>query len=74
MSEFYKLLFQPFQRTWVEQKKKSSMLGLLQNFAIQHFSSIFSKLSADNQKEFLNIVMAVVHSHRHNKEDTRSNI
>jgi hypothetical protein len=58
----------------VEQKKKSSMLGLLQNFAMQHFASIFSKLSVDHQKEFLNIVMAVVHSHRHNKEDTRSNI
>jgi hypothetical protein len=26
MSEFYKLLFQPFQKQWVEQKKKSSML------------------------------------------------
>ena len=58
----------------MEQKKKSSMLGLLQNFAMQHFASIFSKLSVENQKEFLNIVMAVVHSHRHNKEDTRSNI
>jgi|LauGreDrversion4_2_1035121.scaffolds.fasta_scaffold82557_5 hypothetical protein len=41
---------------------------------MQHFSGIFAKLSAENQREFLNILMAVVHSHRHNKEDTRSNI
>lgn len=47
MSEFYKLLFQPFQKTWIDQKKKSSMTLLLHNFALQHFDAIYSKMNAD---------------------------
>jgi uncharacterized tellurite resistance protein B-like protein len=45
------------------------MASLLKAFAITHFESIFTKMNEDNQKEFLNMLMAVVHSHRHNKED-----
>lgn len=69
MSEFYKLLFSPFQKQWVEQKKKSSMSALLIAFASKHFEAIFTKLNEENQTEFLKMLMAVVHSHRHNKED-----
>lgn len=69
MSEFYKLLFQPFQKLWIEQKKRSSMAALLHSFATKHFESIFGQLSADNQREFVRMIMAVVHSHRHNKDD-----
>lgn len=67
MSEFYKLLFQPYQKQWVEQKKKSSMVALLQAFATQNFDTIYTKMNEDSQREFLNVLMAVVHSHRHNK-------
>ncbi|CDW83548.1 UNKNOWN [Stylonychia lemnae] len=70
MAEFYKLLFQPFQKLWIEQKKKSAMSALLQSFASRHFESTLSKLPANNKVEFVNILMAVVHSHRHNKEDS----
>ena len=69
MSEFYKLLFQPFQKLWIEQKKRSSMAALLHSFATKHFESIFGQLSAENQREFVRMIMAVVHSHRHNKDD-----
>lgn len=54
---------------WVEQKKKSSMSALLHAFAEQKFEALFNKLSDANQKEFLFMLMAVVHSHRHNKDD-----
>ena len=73
MSEFYKLLFQPFQRLWIEQKKRSSMTALLHEFATKHFESIFCQLNSDNQKEFIRMLMAVVHSHRHNKDDAVEN-
>jgi len=45
------------------------MAALLEAFAIEHFEAIYTKLSLDNQRIFLNMLMAVVHSHRHNKED-----
>jgi hypothetical protein len=69
MSEFYKQMFAPFQKQWVDQKKRSSMLQLLHAFASKNFEAIFCKLNEDNQCEFLRMLMAVVHSHRHNKED-----
>ena len=70
MAEFYKLLFQPFQKVWIEQKKKSAMSNLLYSFASKHFEVMMNKLPQEAQKqEFINMLMAVVHSHRHNKED-----
>lgn len=45
------------------------MSALLVSFATKHFEAIFTKLNEDNQREFLKMLMAVVHSHRHNKED-----
>ncbi|TNV71972.1 hypothetical protein FGO68_gene2458 [Halteria grandinella] len=73
MSEFYKLLFQPFQRLWIEQKKRTSMATLLNDFAMKHFESIFGQLNGENQREFVRVIMAVVHSHRHNKDDVAQN-
>lgn len=49
------------------------MGALLNDFAMKHFESIFGKLSTDNSKEFIRMLMAVVHSHRHNKEDVAEN-
>jgi hypothetical protein len=69
MAEFFKLLFQPFQKQWIEQKKRSAMSNLMQAFAAEHFEPLISKLSPANQADFLNNLLGVVHSHRHNKED-----
>jgi hypothetical protein len=69
MAEFFKLLFQPFQKQWIEQKKRSAMSNLMQAFAAEHFSPLLQKLSPANQIDFLNNLLGVVHSHRHNKED-----
>ena len=33
MAEFYKWLFQPFQKVWLDQKKRGAMHNLLQSFA-----------------------------------------
>lgn len=49
MAEFYKLLFQPFQKMWIEQKKKSAMTNLLQSFAARHFDTVISKFSTASQ-------------------------
>jgi hypothetical protein len=67
MSEFYKHLFAPFQKQWVEQRKPLSQL--LHAFATKHFAPIFTQLNGENQRAFTRMVMAVVHSHRHNKDE-----
>ena len=69
MAEFYKLMFQPFQKLWVEQKKKSAMTSLLESFAQKHFEALLKQLSPLCQDEFISMLMVVVHSHRHNKDD-----
>jgi len=70
MAEFYKSLFAPFQRSWLEQKKRSAMSNLLSAFASKHFAGVLERLhSPASQAEFVNMLMAVVHSHRHNKGD-----
>lgn len=69
MAEFFKLLFQPFQKIWIEQKKKSAMAQLLHSFAMKHFENVLTKMPSPTKAEFINMLMAVVHSHRHNKED-----
>ena len=69
MAEFYKMLFQPFQRVWIEQKKKSPMTTLLQSFASKYFDEVLGRLTGVGKQEFVSMLMAVVHSHRHNKED-----
>ena len=43
------------------------MVALLQAFATQNFDTLYTKMNDDSQREFLNVLMAVVHSHRHNK-------
>ena len=50
------------------------MMVLLHSFALMHFEGVYGKMSADNQREFLNVLMIVVHSHRHNKDDTKENV
>jgi hypothetical protein len=40
MAEFFKLLFQPFQKQWIEQKKRFAMSNLMQAFAAEHFSPL----------------------------------
>jgi hypothetical protein len=41
---------------------------------LKHFEGVYGKMSADNQREFLNVLMIVVHSHRHNKDDIKENV
>ena len=69
MAEFYKQLFQPYQKQWVEQKKKSAMANLMQSFAIKNFEHILLQLHPQTQQEFVSMLTVVVHSHRHNKDD-----
>ena len=44
-------------------------MNLMHSFAIKHFEVIMNKLTANGQIEFVTMLMVVVHSHRHNKED-----
>ncbi len=69
MAEFYKHMFQPYQKVWIEQKKRSAMISLIQQFAMEHFEGILKKMSSSFQQEFITMLMVVVHSHRHNKEE-----
>jgi hypothetical protein len=46
------------------------MINLIQSFAIKHFEGILKKMSPVFQQEFITMLMVVVHSHRHNKDDS----
>ena len=45
------------------------MASLVAAFAQKHFKGVLQKLSNQNQQEFITMLMVVVHSHRHNKDD-----
>lgn len=69
MGEFFKQLFQPFQRQWLEQRKRSNMDELIISFAETHFGKLCAQLPKKLQFEFTQCVLVVVHSHRHNKNE-----
>ena len=46
------------------------MTNLLQSFALKYFEDLINKLPQNCKQEFIGMLMAVVHSHRHNKEDS----
>jgi len=69
MSEFFKHIFQPFQRQWLEEKKATDMEEVLTCFMKQHFSKICSKLSRPDQEQLRAYMTVMVHSHRHNKNE-----
>ena len=69
MSEFFKTLFNPYHKLWLEQKKKSAMQGLLADFAQTHFGQLMAEMTVPMVQDFMSVLMAVVHSHRHNKKE-----
>lgn len=69
MAEFFKTLFNPYHKHWLDQKKRSSMQDLLANFANTFFGQLMNEMTKPLMQDFLSILMAVVHSHRHNKKE-----
>ena len=64
------MLFHPYQKEWVDQRKKPDMSKLLIVFANKYFGSLLAALPSQAQRqEFLSVLMSVVHSHRHNKKE-----
>mmetsp|Transcript_1970 Transcript_1970/g.1426 ORF Transcript_1970/g.1426 Transcript_1970/m.1426 type:complete len:119 (+) Transcript_1970:883-1239(+) len=69
MVEFYKLLFAPYHKKWVDQRKKGDMGNYMLSFATFYFSSLIEKLPKQYQEQFIAGLTVIVNSHRHNKED-----
>mmetsp|Transcript_2982 Transcript_2982/g.2829 ORF Transcript_2982/g.2829 Transcript_2982/m.2829 type:complete len:126 (+) Transcript_2982:863-1240(+) len=69
MVEFYKLLFAPYHKKWVDQRKKTDMGNYILAFATYYFGNLLEKLPKVYQEQFIAGLMVVVNSHRHNKED-----
>jgi hypothetical protein len=69
MAEFFKTLFNPYHKAWLDQKKKSPMQSLLSDFAHTHFESLLPNMNKPMSQDFMTWLMAVVHSHRHNKKE-----
>jgi len=69
MAEFFKQLFNPYHKIWVDSRKKSNMNDHIQEFAYKYFGDVLSKLPEHYQVEFITILVVLVNSHRHNKED-----
>lgn len=45
------------------------MVNLLQSFAMKHFSGLLAQMNPEFQSQFITMLMVVVHSHRHNKDE-----
>lgn len=69
MGEFYKLLFQPFQKQWIEEKKAVDMDLIVAQFTKQYFSKISQKIGQKDQLKLKSYLTVLVHSHRHNKNE-----
>lgn len=70
MAEYFKLTFQPYQKLWIEQRRKTDLKVLIQSYAEQNFKQVLTTLKGTQQEMFMGMLSMVVLSHRHNKEDT----
>ncbi|TNV80726.1 hypothetical protein FGO68_gene16530 [Halteria grandinella] len=70
MAEYYKQTFQPYQKLWIEQRRKTDLKVLIQQYAEANFQQVLNALKGSNQELFMGMLSMVVLSHRHNKEDT----
>ena len=69
MTLFFKLAYKPFFDQWKANKKRSSVVDSLINFAKKEFPGLLDTLSEKAQFEFIELVKLLVLSHRHNKND-----
>ncbi|CDW75770.1 UNKNOWN [Stylonychia lemnae] len=69
MSEYFKHLFSPYQKIWVDLRKKTSIQKLLVNFANEYFGEFLESVPSGFRQEFLAQLTGLVHSHRHNKKE-----
>jgi len=46
MAEFYKTLFAPYHKQWLESMKKQALPNILSAFAMKFFEDIMSKMSS----------------------------
>eukprot|EP00347_Sterkiella_histriomuscorum_P023107 403335920 len=69
VSEYFKHLFSPYQKSWVEQRKKTCIKTLIAEFAQKYFGYIIDDLPQNFKQEFIAFLTGMVHSHRHNKKE-----
>ena len=70
MAEFYKLTFQPFQKQWVEQRRRTDLNDLVKQYAAANFGKIINSMKESQRCDFTAMLSLVVLSHRHNKEES----
>lgn len=69
MAEFFKMTFQPYQRLWIEQRRRTDLKVLIEQYAKRNFEGVLLQLKG-GQDSFMSMLAMVVLSHRHNKEET----
>ena len=70
MAEFYKQTFQPYQRLWIDQRRKTDLNQLINEYAEANFGRIIIHMKDWQRTEFTGMLSLVVLSHRHNKEES----
>lgn len=71
MGEFFKCLFQPYHKIWLNQGRQTQALAnILKSFTSLYFGNLLSKLPPNVSEEFICNLLMLVHSHRHNKEES----
>ena len=70
MAEFYKQTFQPYQRLWIDQRRKTDLNQLINDYADANFGRILVHMKDWQRAEFTGMLSLVVLSHRHNKEES----
>lgn len=48
MAEFYKLTFAPYQKLWIDQRRRPDLKGLIEQYANQNFYHVLQNLKVAN--------------------------
>jgi hypothetical protein len=70
MAEYFKLTFYPYQKQWIEQRRRTDLNFLIGQYAQSNFAEILNQMKESQKVDFLNVLSLVVLSHRHNKEES----
>ena len=70
MAEYYKQTFHPYQRLWIDQRRKTDLNELINDYAEANFAKVLSHMKDWQRAEFTSMLSLVVLSHRHNKEES----
>ena len=69
MTLYFKTAYKPYFERWRSQKKVTSVVPSLVDFANTEFPGLMTTLAEKAKFEFIELLKLLVFSHRHNKND-----